>query len=149
MLRLSTRSRYGLRAVVDIAAQSDGKPVQVSQIARRQNVSPRYIEQIFQKLKPAGIIATVRGPKGGYLLGRPAQEISIMDILDAVEGPLILSPCLGGEFRCRAVEQCLTQRVWGKAQGLLSDYLGATTIADVLKELSEDPAPAARSAKRP
>jgi Rrf2 family protein len=137
MLRLSTRSRYGLRAVVDIASHGGKRPVQVSEIARRQAVSPRYIEQIFQKLKPAGIIATVRGPKGGYLLGRAAKDISIMDVLEAVEGPLAISPCLGGGHRCRAVEDCLARRVWSKAQGLLSGYLGSTSIADVLGELPE------------
>lgn len=137
MLRLSTRSRYGLRAVVDIASHGAGRPVRVVEIARRQAVSSRYIEQIFQKLKPAGIIATVRGPKGGYLLGRPAAEISILDILVAVEGPLQLSPCLGGAYRCRAVEECLARRVWGKAQGLLADYLGGTTVADIIKDLPD------------
>ena len=85
-MRLSTKSRYGLRAMFDIAYHCGDKPAQIQDISRRQQISPRYLEQIFQNLKRAGILRSKRGPQGGYCLAKPPQEITVLDILNATAG---------------------------------------------------------------
>ena len=94
-MKISTKSRYGLRAVFDIAYHSAGLSTQVKEISARQAISPRYIEQIFQKLKKAGIIKSIRGPSGGYYLARKFDKISVGDIVRATEGTIQLVHCTG------------------------------------------------------
>src|SRR5208337_213218 len=94
-MKISTKSRYGLRAVFDIAYHSAGLSTQVKEISARQAISPRYIEQIFQKLKKAGIIKSTRGPSGGYYLAKKFDEISVGDIVRATEGAIQLVHCTG------------------------------------------------------
>ena len=93
LMKISTKSRYGLRAVFDIAYHSAGLSTQVKEISARQEISPRYIEQIFQKLKRAGIVKSIRGPAGGYYLARKPDEISVGDIVRATEGTIQLVHC--------------------------------------------------------
>jgi Rrf2 family protein len=85
-MRLSTKTRYGLRALFDIAYNSGNLPTQIQDISRRQAISPRYLEQIFQSLKKGGILKSKRGPHGGYFLARGIEEITVLDILTATEG---------------------------------------------------------------
>src|SRR5512136_2347991 len=93
-MKLSTKSRYGLRALFDIAYNSGNLPVQIQDISRRQEISPRYLEQIFQSLKKAGILKSKRGPQGGYYLSRKPEHITVRDILIAAEGDILLVDCL-------------------------------------------------------
>lgn len=90
MLRLSSRGRYAVRAVFDLA-QNDGAPVQVKDIASRQRIPLRFLEQIFQALKRAGLVDSKRGPRGGFMLARRADEVRLGDVLRAVEGPVVLA----------------------------------------------------------
>src|SRR5512136_2027569 len=94
-MRLSTKSRYGLRALFDIAYNSGTLPAQIQDITRRQEISPRYLEQIFQSFKKAGILNSKRGPQGGYFLARNPDEITVREILQAAEGDTMLVDCLG------------------------------------------------------
>jgi Rrf2 family protein len=89
-MRLATKTRYAVRALFDIAFHGDGKPVQARDVARRQEVPPRYLEQIFQELRRARLIAGKRGPSGGYTLGRGADKITLGDVVRAMQGPIDL-----------------------------------------------------------
>jgi len=137
-MKISTQSRYGLRALFDIAYHSAGLSTQVKDISRRQGISPRYIEQIFQKLKRAGIIKSVRGPSGGYYLARRLDEISAGDVVRATEGNIYLVHCAG--FRkntgkgCERMEQCVVRDVWTEASDKIMNYLDSVTLQDLCKE---------------
>ena len=137
-MKISTKSRYGLRAVFDIAYHSAGLSTQVKDISARQAISPRYIEQIFQKLKRAGIIKSIRGPSGGYYLAKKAGEISVGDVVRATEGPLRLVHCTGpannGRKTCDRMEQCVVRDVWTEATDRLMAYLDSVTLQDLCKE---------------
>ncbi len=95
-MKLSTKSRYGVRAMFDMAYHAGTLPAQIKDISRRQNISPRYLEQIFQDLKKAGLLKSRRGPQGGYSLAKPAEEITVKDIVLAAEGELQLVNCVKG-----------------------------------------------------
>jgi len=134
-MRLSTKSRYGLRALFDMAYHAGTLPAQIKDISRRQNISPRYLEQIFQDLKKAGLLKSRRGPQGGYILARKPHEISVMDIIHATEGEMALVDCVkSGSARgkpCDFDNQCITQQVWAEASRKLNEYLGTVTLKDL------------------
>jgi Rrf2 family protein len=134
-MRLSTKSRYGLRALFDMAYHAGTLPAQIKDISRRQNISPRYLEQIFQDLKKAGLIKSRRGPQGGYQLARKPQEISVKDIIHATEGEMALVNCVkqanGVGGKCEFDNQCITQLVWAEASRTLNEYLGTVTLKDL------------------
>lgn len=131
-MKLSTKSRYGLRALFDIAFHSGMLPGQIKDISRRQNISPRYLEQIFQELKKAGLLKSKRGPQGGYRLTRKPEEIAVLDVIRATEGKLALVECEApGKEACNFDTQCVTQHVWQGAAKALADYLSGISLADL------------------
>ena len=114
-MKLSTKGRYGLRALIDLAVHSQGgTPVSIMSISARQDLSERYLEQLMAMLKKAGIVRSIRGAGGGYVLARDAGDISVGDVLRALEGKLDPVDCAGldpgGE--CRAADSCVTKYVW-------------------------------------
>ncbi|MEI8354914.1 MAG: Rrf2 family transcriptional regulator [Deltaproteobacteria bacterium] len=131
-MRLSTKSRYGLRALFDMAYNAGTLPVQIKDISRRQEISPRYLEQIFQSLKKAGILKSKRGPQGGYYLARRPDQITVKEIIDAAEGDTLLVDCLhekkGKKTTCQFEANCVTQTVWQEATERLNDYFSQTTL---------------------
>lgn len=130
-MRLSTKSRYGLRALFDIAYNSGNLPAQIQDISRRQNISPRYLEQIFQALKKKGILNSKRGPQGGYCLARNPDEITVRDIVQATEGDTLLVDCSGGKKNkqhCGFDGGCVTQTVWDEASRELNRLFGSITL---------------------
>jgi len=137
-MKISTRSRYGLRAVFDIAYHSAGLSTQVREISARQAISPRYIEQIFQKLKKAGIIKSLRGPSGGYYLAKRLEEIRVGDIVRATERNVHLVNCAGprpaSKKICDRITQCVVRDVWAEASHRLMAYLDSVTLEDLCRE---------------
>lgn len=131
-MRLSTKSRYGLRALFDIAYNAGSQPAQVQDISRRQNISPRYLEQIFQSLKRAGLLKSKRGPQGGYVLARKPEEITVKEIVAATEGEIALVECTakrrGKKGECSFDGSCVTQTVWQEANKLLDAYFETVTL---------------------
>ena len=132
-MKISTQIRYGVRSLCDIAYNSVGSPAQIKSISERQNISPRYIEQIFQKLKKGGIIKSVRGPLGGYFLTRRPEEITVGDVIRAIEGKDIqLVVCSthkrGGRKSCDKFGKCATSDVWAEASKRLMDYFDSVSI---------------------
>ena len=131
-MKLSTKSRYGLRALFDIAYNSGSLPAQIQDISRRQEISPRYLEQIFQSLKKAGILKSKRGPQGGYCLSRSPEEITVKEVVTATEGDMVLVDCVNGKKKrkkaCPFNGSCVTQTVWEEASAKLNDYFATLTL---------------------
>lgn len=132
-VRLSSTARYGLRAMSDLCASSDNAPVCVSDIAARQNIPVNYLEQLFGKLRRAGLLESVRGAQGGYMLARPACEISIADILKALGEPVIFGACQT-EKGCENAVKCPTFKLWRKVKGSVDEILETTTLEDITSE---------------
>jgi Rrf2 family protein len=135
-MRLSTQSRYGVRAVFDIAYHSEGLETQVKAISRRQGISPRYLEQIFQKLKKGGIVGSKRGPSGGYFLNKKAENITVGEIVCITEGDITPVLCLNPEDSnqpCDRIEECVTRVIWNEAGNRLKEYFNSITVRDLCK----------------
>lgn len=128
-MKLSTKTRYGVRAVFDLAYHSGQASGQVKEIAERQTISPRYLEQIFHRLKKAGIVRSQRGPKGGYLLARTADKITVGDIYRATEGKFsLVTACMRGSKRCEKAKDCVTMPVWEKMSAEIEKLFDSFTI---------------------
>jgi Rrf2 family protein len=139
-MRLSTQSRYGVRAIFDIAYHSEGLETQVKDISRRQGISQRYLEQIFQKLKKAEIIGSKRGPLGGYFLSKKPEDITLGEIIQVTEGRIKPVLCINPEDSTKPCEksgECVTQIIWDEAGRRLKDYFDSVTIRDLCKLANE------------
>ncbi len=136
-MKLSTKGRYGLRAVLDLAINGDTEAVALSGIAERQDISISYLEQLIAKLKKAGIVNSIRGAQGGYLLAKKPEEISVGDILRALEGDLNIVDCaeiVGSGEACSGSDLCVTKYVWMR----ISDSINNTVDTMMLSELLEE-----------
>jgi len=139
-MRLSTQSRYGVRAIFDIAYHSEGLETQVKDISRRQGISQRYLEQIFQKLRRAGVVGSKRGPTGGYFLGKKPKDITIGEIVQITEGSINPVRCVdrgNPKEPCERSGECVTKIVWTEAGKRLTDYFDSVTINDLCKLAKE------------
>ena len=132
-MRLSTRGRYALRAMIDLALHTDGEPVLRSDIAERQEISADYIEQLFVKLRKAGLIESVKGPGGGYLLAQSAEQIRVGDIIRTVEGPIALAHCVAPqqEAVCHRVDSCVTHLLWQRLSDKVAEVLDSVTLEEL------------------
>ena len=135
-MKLSTKGRYAVMAMVDLAAQSAGKPIALSDIAERQEISLSYLEQLFAKLRRGGLVKSVRGPGGGYLPARPPEETRIADIILAVDEPIRATRCTPGQpFGCRSNKsRCATHDLWEELGNQIYLYLSSVTLADVVEQ---------------
>ena len=134
-MKLSTKSRYGVRAMFDMAYHAGTLPVQIKDISRRQKISPRYLEQIFQDLKKAGLLKSRRGPQGGYYLSRKPEEITAKEIILAAEGEMNLVQCTKDDGDCQTCcefeNQCVTKEIWQEASRRLHEYFDSVTLRDL------------------
>lgn len=135
-MKLSTKIRYGVRSLCDMVTNATGNPVQIKDISKRQTISARYIEQIFQKLKKADIIKSVRGRSGGYLLTQKPDEISVGDVIRAIDGKDIqLVSCFGkqkGSIKvCEKFGNCAASNIWEEASKRLMDYFNTVTVQQI------------------
>ena len=133
-MMISTKGRYALRIMVDLALHDGEEPVSVRAIAQRQAISGKYMEQIISVLTRAGLLRSVRGAQGGYRLAKEPQEITVGDIIDATEGPLSISDCLNDEGCCQRSGQCRTRRVWEYLSTSINDVLQSITLRDMLEQ---------------
>lgn len=135
-MKLSTKGRYGLRAMIDLADFSEEMPQSIANIAARQSISDSYLEQLMAKLKKAGLITSIRGAQGGYVLARPRDTISVGEILRALEGDLSPVKCSGlkGEDGCQGSNSCVTRNVWKR----IDDSIQSAVDSIYLSELVED-----------
>ena len=132
-MRLTTRGRYAVMAMVDIAKHGSGTPVTLAEIAERQVISLSYLEQLFAKLRTGGLVKSVRGPGGGYLLAHGADCTRISDIILAVDEPIRATRCMpGAPTGCAANKRrCLTHDLWEELGNQIHLYLSSVTLADV------------------
>ena len=133
-MKLSTKGRYGLRALIDLALYSENETVSIQSIARRQNISDSYLEQLMRKLRSAGLIVSVRGAQGGYKLARPANEISVGDVLRALEGSLEAVTCGGEDNSCQGADLCVTKFVWERINSRIRDTVDSIKLSQLVEE---------------
>jgi len=137
-MKLTTKGRYGLRAVIDLAMYAKSEPVSLSDVAERQNISISYLEQLIAKLKKAGIVQSTRGAQGGYALAKAPEEISVGEILRALEGSLSPVDCSAvdgeGETECSASNFCVTKYVWKRINDSINDTVNNMFLSELLEE---------------
>ncbi len=135
-MKLSTKGRYGLRALIDLAVYCEEEAVSIQSIAKRQNISDRYLEQLMGKLKRAGLVTSVRGAGGGYRLARPSGKISVGDALRALEGNLDAVTCPGNvdEQGCEGADICVTRYVWKKINDSITQAVDSIMIEQLVEE---------------
>jgi Rrf2 family iron-sulfur cluster assembly transcriptional regulator len=136
-----------VRAVVNLAAAANNEPISISQIAKKEQLSPEFLEQIFFRLKKAGLIRSIRGPKGGFVLNHKPAEISVKTILEAVGEPLFPAPCAdhGTKETCPRQETCLISPIWQDFYALILQHLSGISLKDILDNAKS---PAASSSVR-
>ncbi len=132
-MRLSTRSRYGTRLMLDMAQNYQDGPLHLTSIANRQGISVKYLEQIIIPLKKAQYVKSVRGPKGGHALARPPEEITVGEIVALLEDGVNLVECSERPESCGRSENCVTRHIWREAAGAMFAKLNSITLADLVK----------------
>lgn len=128
---VSTRSQYGIRALVEVALGGD-EPVSLKTVAQRQDLSQQYLEQIFATLRKAGIVESVRGARGGYRLARPLHEVASLEVVELLEGSVAPVACLDDTEGCVRVGACSTESLWREVDEAVRKVLGSTTLADLV-----------------
>lgn len=143
-MKISTKGRYGLRAIVDIALNGEKDAVSISSISERQSISVSYLEQLLAKLRKAELIKSIRGAQGGYRLNRPAEEISVGAVLRALEGDLRPVDCSElseeGEGGCESANFCVTKYVWQKMNDSINETVNHISIHELVEEAKMTPA---------
>jgi Rrf2 family protein len=136
-MNISTRGRYGLRALLEIAIGPEQIPVTIRDISKRQQMSVTYLEQILHRLKKAGLVRSIRGAKGGYVLARKGDKITVTQIINALDGPISISHCDFPKMReksCIGPSACVSRLLWKKLEDLIEGALSGVTLADLQKQ---------------
>lgn len=131
-MRLSTRGRYGARFMLDLAIHGGQGPVLLKDLAERQGLSVKYLEQLVGPLRKAGLVKSKRGVRGGFQLARAPEEIRMLEVVEAVEGSLILVECVAHPKGCPRADDCATKEVWSKAARAIREVLAGITLADMI-----------------
>ena len=129
-MRLTTKGRFAVTAMLDLALHDAQGPVTLAGISRRQRISLSYLEQLFGKLRRSSLVDSVRGPGGGYILARIPGEVSVADIVRAVDEPLDATQCEGRQD-CREDQRCMTHALWASLNDKMFEYLNSVTLADL------------------
>ena len=132
-MRLTTKGRFAVTAMIDLAMNAQERAVKLNTISERQNISLSYLEQLFGKLRRAGLVESVRGPGGGYKLGRPPAEINIAQIIAAAEDRLDATRC-GSKANCHHGAPCLTHDLWENLNKTINDYLSSVTLQSIIEQ---------------
>ena len=133
-MKLSTRTRYGTRALLELALHSGGEPVSLKDIARQQQISLPYLEQLIAPLIAGGIIRSTKGPKGGITLAKKPREIKLSEITHLLEGSVSPAECIDNPEVCKRSEFCATRDVWSGLKDVMDDFLEATTLQDLAEK---------------
>jgi len=135
-VKLSTKGRYAVMAMADIALNSNGSPVSLAAIAERQGISQEYLEQLFGKLRKSQLVTSVRGPGGGYLLAKDANDMMVADIVLAADEPLTVTRCQDGDAvtGCIGGDKCVTHELWASLGRQIYGFLAAITLGDVISK---------------
>ena len=136
-MKLSTRSTYGMRAMLALAGHAGQGPMMVREIAEQQALPATYLEQLMVLLRKSSLVTATRGAHGGYLLARSPREMTMAEIIEALEGPLSLADCPHGSGCCGRPEQCALHDVWDEASRTLHQLFAGITLADLLHRQNE------------
>lgn len=132
-MKLSTRGRYGTRALLDLALHQDEKPVLLKDIAEREQISVRYLEHLITPLIAGGIIRTTRGAKGGVSLAKPPEEIKLSEVIQLLEGSIAPVECVNSPEICTRSKSCVTRDIWGELTQAIDGILKSTTLQDLVE----------------
>ncbi|UGA39058.1 Fe-S cluster assembly transcriptional regulator IscR [Chromobacterium haemolyticum] len=132
-MRLTTKGRFAVTAMLDLALRESGGPVTLAGISERQGISLSYLEQLFGKLRRAELVDSVRGPGGGYTLAKAPIDISVADIITAVDEPVDATQC-GGRENCRGNQRCMTHDLWTNLNVTIFDYLSKVSLASLVEQ---------------
>ncbi|HHT09353.1 MAG TPA: Rrf2 family transcriptional regulator [Atribacter sp.] len=133
-MKISTRARYGLRLLVDLAEHSGKDPVKLKDISQRQGISLNYLRQLIMPLESNKIVRSIRGNRGGYLLGKKPEEINLLDIMNLLEGPIDLVDCVHNKNLCQISDTCPTRKIWVE----ISEKMEQSLVQKSLKDLMEN-----------
>ena len=136
-MKLSTRGRYGVRAMLELAVQSGKGPVPLRDLALRQEISAKYLEQLLIPLKGAGLVKSVRGARGGYMLAKDPASVTLYDIVRSLEGPLSPVECVEDPTFCERVGGCTVHLIWGEMGQMLVNFLESQSLADLVEKQAE------------
>lgn len=132
-MKLSTRTRYGVRAILELAANRSREPLRIKTIAHRQDISVKYLEQLMAVLKSAGFVRSIRGSKGGYILAKAANQIKLGDVFNALEGQSAIPlECLENKNYCARAADCVARQVWAEVQQAIMNVLQSMTLQDLV-----------------
>jgi Rrf2 family cysteine metabolism transcriptional repressor len=131
-MKLSTRTRYAMRAILELADNFGKGPLQTRVIALQQDISVKYLEQLMAAMKSAGLVRSRRGARGGYVLARPPGKIKLSDVFDVFEGPVVTVECVANENYCVRAADCIARQVWSEVQRSIKNVLQTMTLQDAL-----------------
>ena len=136
-MRLTTKGRFAVTAMLDLAINDTDKPVTLAGISERQSISLSYLEQLFSRLRKSGLVKSVRGPGGGYLIAKPLTDISVSEIISAVDELIDATQC-GGHENCRDDRRCMTHHLWSSLNVKILEYLSGVSLDDLVKSHQQD-----------
>jgi Rrf2 family protein len=137
-MKLSTKGRYGLKAMFELSLNQESGPIPLKYIAKKQSISDQYLEQIFSSLKKSGLVKSVRGAQGGYLLAKEPKDITVGDILTVLEGPVSVSDCVLDEDICENSGVCVTKVVWEKIKKGIEEVIDSITLQDMINDYNKN-----------
>ncbi|MBS5925757.1 MAG: Rrf2 family transcriptional regulator [Clostridium sp.] len=132
-MKLSTKGRYGVKAMVELAINYGGAPLSIKTISKRQNISEYYLEQLFSPLRKAKLITSIRGAQGGYVLSREPKDITVAEIMYVLEGPIEIAECIEG-VSCDNLDCCATRLLWAKIKNSIDDVMKSVTLQDIVND---------------
>ena len=132
-MRLTTKGRFAVTAMIDVAMHSTNGPATLAGVSERQKISLSYLEQLFGKLRRSGLVESVRGPGGGYNLARLPETVTVADVIVAVDEPIDATQC-GGQENCHDDRRCMTHELWANLNARILDYLQSVTLADLVRQ---------------
>jgi len=136
-MKISTKIRYGARAMLELAYHYGEGPIELKEIAKRENISLKYLEQVINPLRAAGLVKSIRGAKGGYSLAKPPSEICLYDVVETLDGPLNLLECLRDSKVCQKVPSCVTRDIWQEVSEAISKIFYSVTLEDMVNRKME------------
>lgn len=138
-MKLSTKGRYGVKAMVDLAINYGEEPSSIKSISERQNISEYYLEQLFSSLRKSGLIKSIRGAQGGYILSRRPEDITVAQIMGILEGPIEISDCIDAskENVCSNIDSCATRLLWARIKQSIDSVMESTTLQDMVDDYNQ------------
>jgi len=137
-MKLSTRTRYAVRAIIELAQNGSNKPLQLKIIAQRQDISVKYLEQLMAVLRSGGFVRSIRGSKGGYMLSKAPDQINLNDVIHRLEGPVATVECVKDEDYCMRSADCAARSLWMQVERAIEKVLQSVTLQDLVDRANDD-----------